>query len=99
LNGRNLAAFKHNAGMKIVLVAKANHLVSEAVVFLQQNEFFRTQIVRENMPPLGKGMPGIPASKFNRKPCARRHPSWRHDIPKYDCEIIVDSCIFLITLK
>jgi len=58
LNGRNLAAFKHNAGMKIVLIAKTSHLISEAMVFLQQNEFFRAQIIRENLPLLGKGMPG-----------------------------------------
>jgi hypothetical protein len=31
--------------------------------------------------------------------CARRHPSRWHDIPKYDCEIVVDSCIFSTTLK
>ena len=58
LNGRKLAAFKHNAGMKVVLVAKANHLISETVFFPQKNEFFRAQIVRENLPLFGKGMLG-----------------------------------------
>jgi len=36
--------------VKIVLVAKANHLVSEAMVFLQQDEFFRAQIIGEDLP-------------------------------------------------
>ena len=59
MNGRNLTTFKHNAGMKIVLVAKANHLVSEAMVFLQQDEFFRAQIIGEDLPFFGKRMPGM----------------------------------------
>ena len=56
--------------MKIVLIAKANHLISEAMVFLQQDEFFRAQIIRENLPLLGKRMPGMNRQQhFFRKQC------------------------------
>ena len=45
----------------------------------------------------GKSLPNMPIGLTQS--CARRRPSRWHDIPKYDCEIMVDSCIFLVTLK
>src|ERR1017187_3910513 len=58
LNGRKLAGADDDAGTKIGLVTERHSLISEAMVFLQKDEFFRVQIVRENHPLLGKGMPG-----------------------------------------
>jgi len=40
----------------------------------------------------GKSLPNMPIGLTQS--CARRHPSRWHDIPKYGCEIMVDSCIF-----
>jgi hypothetical protein len=45
----------------------------------------------------GKSLPNMPIGLTQS--CARRHPSRWHDIPKYGCEIMVDSCIFSTTLK